>query len=220
MTGPGQELAAQQGPGGERPPITRSPRRRAMAAGRSRAGTSASSTSNPTFMACTCGPPPPAARAGRPRNRARWRYMRARPGEGRRPVTSPRALARYTRGAANTVTLRLAGHLAFADLEHAGRKSGTARHTPGARVPLREHRDRRPEPRAPAGLVQNIKAAGTCRMRLHASSPPSARRRSSPQPMASRSALAGQVRAQAPGSHGRLVQLPILQTSRTPVTRR
>ena len=64
MTGPGQELAAQQGPGGERPPITRSPRRRVMAAGRSRAGTSASSTSNPTFMACTCGPPPPAARAG------------------------------------------------------------------------------------------------------------------------------------------------------------
>jgi hypothetical protein len=45
----------------------------------------------------------------------------------------PRALARYTRAAVNTVTLRLAGHLAFAGLEHVGRKSGTVRHTPGAR---------------------------------------------------------------------------------------
>jgi len=28
------------------------------------------------------------------------------------------------------MTLRLAGHLAFADLEHVGRKSGTVHHTP------------------------------------------------------------------------------------------
>jgi hypothetical protein len=45
-------------------------------------------------------------------------------------MTFPRALARYTRGAVNTMTLRLAGHAAFADLEHTGRKSGTVRHTP------------------------------------------------------------------------------------------
>jgi hypothetical protein len=34
------------------------------------------------------------------------------------------------------MTLRFAGHLAFADLEHIGRKSGTVRHT-GARLPQR-----------------------------------------------------------------------------------
>ena len=124
-----------------------------MAAGRSRAGSSAGSTSRTHLHGVYLRPAAPAVRAGRPRNRAWWRYMRARPGEGRRPVTFPRALARYTRGAVNTVILRLAGHLAFADLEHVGRKSGTVRHTPGARVPVREHRDRRPELRAPAGLV-------------------------------------------------------------------
>jgi hypothetical protein len=48
-------------------------------------------------------------------------------------MTFPRALARCMRGAINNMTLRLAGHAAFADLEHAGRKSGTVRHTPGAR---------------------------------------------------------------------------------------
>lgn len=36
-------------------------------------------------------------------------------------MTFPRALARHTRGAVNTMTLHLAGHLAFADLEHVGR---------------------------------------------------------------------------------------------------
>ena len=63
MTGPGQELAAQQGLGGELPPTTRSPRRRVMAAGRSRAGISTGSTSR-TPPSCTCGPGAPAARAG------------------------------------------------------------------------------------------------------------------------------------------------------------
>ena len=92
--------------------------------------------------------------------------MRARAGKGRRPVTFPRALARYTRGAVTRVTLRLAGHLAFADLEHAGRKSGTVRHTPV--------RACRSGNTVIAGLNfgrqsdwhQNIQAAGTCRMRL------------------------------------------------------
>lgn len=42
----------------------------------------------------------------------------------------PRALTRGTRGAVNRMTLRLAGHAAFADLEHVGRTSGALRHTP------------------------------------------------------------------------------------------
>ena len=92
--------------------------------------------------------------------------MPARPGEGRRPVTFPRALARYTRGAVNRVTLRLAGHLAFADLEHVGRKSGTVRHTPvrafrsGNTVIVGLNFGRQPD------WYQNIQAAGTRRMRL------------------------------------------------------
>jgi len=45
-------------------------------------------------------------------------------------MTFPWALARCTRGAVNTMTLHLAGHAAFADLEQTGRKSGIVRHTP------------------------------------------------------------------------------------------
>ena len=45
-------------------------------------------------------------------------------------MTLPRVLARCTHGAVNKMTLHLAGHAAFADLEHTGRKSGTVRHTP------------------------------------------------------------------------------------------
>ena len=45
-------------------------------------------------------------------------------------MTFPRALARYTHGAVNNMTLHLAGHTAFADVEHVGRKSGIVRHTP------------------------------------------------------------------------------------------
>jgi hypothetical protein len=45
-------------------------------------------------------------------------------------MTFPRALARHTRGAVNTMTLHFAGQAAFADLEHAARKSGTVRHAP------------------------------------------------------------------------------------------
>ena len=45
-------------------------------------------------------------------------------------MTFPRAMTRFTRGAVNTMTLRLAGHAAFADLEHVGRRSGALRHTP------------------------------------------------------------------------------------------
>jgi deazaflavin-dependent oxidoreductase (nitroreductase family) len=81
-------------------------------------------------------------------------------------MTFPRALARYTRGAANTMTLHLAGHAAFADLEHAGRKSGIVRHTPvrafraGDTVVIGLNFGRQSD------WYQNIKAAGTCRVHL------------------------------------------------------
>ena len=78
----------------------------------------------------------------------------------------PRALSRYTRGRINKVTLRFAGHAAFADLEHVGRRSGIVRHTP-----LRAFRGR---DKVVIGVnfgresdwLKNIQAAGRCRMRL------------------------------------------------------
>ena len=81
-------------------------------------------------------------------------------------MTFPRARARYTRGAVNTMTLHLAGHAAFADLEHTGRKSGTVRHTPvrafraGDMVIIGLNFGRQSD------WYQNIKVAGTCRIRL------------------------------------------------------
>jgi deazaflavin-dependent oxidoreductase (nitroreductase family) len=81
-------------------------------------------------------------------------------------MTFPRALTRCTRGAVNTVMLHLAGHLAFADLEHTGRKSGTVRHTPvrafraGDTVVVGLNFGRQSD------WYQNIKAAGTCHMHL------------------------------------------------------
>jgi deazaflavin-dependent oxidoreductase (nitroreductase family) len=81
-------------------------------------------------------------------------------------MTFPRALARCTRGAINNMALHLAGHAAFADLEHAGRKSGTVRHTPvrafraGDTVLIGLNFGRQSD------WYQNIKTAGTCRIRL------------------------------------------------------
>lgn len=86
--------------------------------------------------------------------------------EGRRPMTFPRSLARYLRGPANRMALHLAGHAAFADLEHAGRKSGTVRHTPvrafrtGDTVVIGLNFGRRSD------WYRNIEAAGTCHLRL------------------------------------------------------
>ena len=107
----------------------------------------------------------PAARAGGAAiRRAGGTCGQAR--EGRGPVGVPRALARATRGAVNAGALGLAGRLAVADLEHAGRKSGTVRHTPvrafrsGNTVIVGLNFGRQPD------WYQNIKAAGTCRMRL------------------------------------------------------
>ena len=166
MIGPGQELAAQQGPGGEFPPITRSPRRRVMAAGPSRAGSSAGSTSRtpPSWRVLAarrpCCPGRPAAKLG-------VLAVNAGQARGRQAASDfPASARRYTRAVVNKVTLRLAGHLAFADLEHVGRKSGTVRHTPVRAL--------RSGNTVIAGLnfarqsdwYQNIQAAGTCRMRL------------------------------------------------------
>jgi deazaflavin-dependent oxidoreductase (nitroreductase family) len=81
-------------------------------------------------------------------------------------MTFPRALARCTRGAVNKMTLHLAGHSAFADLEHTGRKSGMVRHTPvrafraGDMVIIGLNFGRQSD------WYQNIKAAGHCRIRL------------------------------------------------------
>jgi deazaflavin-dependent oxidoreductase (nitroreductase family) len=64
------------------------------------------------------------------------------------------------------MTLHLAGHAAFADLEHLGRKSGTLRHTPvrafrtGDTVVIGLNFGRQSD------WYRNIKAAGTCRLRL------------------------------------------------------
>ena len=81
-------------------------------------------------------------------------------------MTFPRALARCTRGAFNKMTLHLAGHAAFADLEHTGRRSGIVRHTPvrafraGDTVIIGLNFGRQSD------WYQNIKASGTCRTRL------------------------------------------------------
>jgi deazaflavin-dependent oxidoreductase (nitroreductase family) len=70
------------------------------------------------------------------------------------------------RGAVNKMTLRLAGHAAFADLEHVGRTSGTVRHTPvrafriGDTVVIGLNFGRQSD------WYRNIEAAGTCRLRL------------------------------------------------------
>jgi deazaflavin-dependent oxidoreductase (nitroreductase family) len=81
-------------------------------------------------------------------------------------MTFPRALARCLRSTVNQVTLHAAGHAAVADLEHTGRKSGAVRHTPvrafrsGDTVVIGLNFGRKSD------WYQNIKAAGTCRMRL------------------------------------------------------
>lgn len=81
-------------------------------------------------------------------------------------VTFPRAFARLTRGAVNSMTLHLAGHAAVADLEHVGRRSGLVRHTPvrafraGGTVIIGLNFGRQSD------WYKNIKAAGTCHLHL------------------------------------------------------
>ena len=136
-------------------------------------------------------------------------------------MTFPRALARHTRGAVNTMTLHFAGHAAFADLEHAGRKSGTVRHTPvrafraGDTVVVGLNFGRGSD------WYQNIKAAGTCRMRLSGQQLTLGAPTLVPveqgvkgMPRLFRFALRHVIHT------AECVQLPILHTSRTPATRR
>lgn len=81
-------------------------------------------------------------------------------------MTFPRALAPRLRRTVNRVALPLAGRAALADLEHTGRRSGTVHHTPvrafraGDSVVIGLNFGRQSD------WYQNIKAAGTCHMRL------------------------------------------------------
>ena len=79
--------------------------------------------------------------------------MRARPGEGRRPVTFPRALARYTRGAVNRVAPCVSLAISRLPILSTSAASPAPYATPRCARSAPGHRDRRLELRAPAGLV-------------------------------------------------------------------
>jgi len=78
----------------------------------------------------------------------------------------PRILTRGMRGPLNRMMLRLAGHAAFADLEHIGRRSGRVRHTPvrafrvGDTVIIGLNFGRRSD------WFKNVTEAGSSRIRL------------------------------------------------------
>ena len=78
----------------------------------------------------------------------------------------PRVLTNVTRGRVNRMMLRFAGHAAFADLEHVGRRSGTVHHTPvrAFRVGTTVIVGLNFGPQS--DWFRNITRAGTCRMRL------------------------------------------------------
>jgi deazaflavin-dependent oxidoreductase (nitroreductase family) len=77
----------------------------------------------------------------------------------------PRALSRWTRPF-DDMALHFAGHAAFADLEHVGRRSGAVYHTPvrafrrGDKVVVGLNFGRG------SAWLKNIQAAGRCRMRV------------------------------------------------------
>lgn len=136
-------------------------------------------------------------------------------------MTFPRKLARYMRGASNDMALHLAGHAAFADLEHVGRKSGIVRHTPvrafraGDTVIVGLNFGRQSD------WYQNITAAGGCRIRLGgeqltlgAPTLAPAAQATKDIPVLFRFALRHLVRT------AECVQLPILQSSPARATRR
>jgi len=81
-------------------------------------------------------------------------------------MTFPRAMTRFTRGAVNGMTLRLAGHAAFADLEHVGRRSGVLRHTPVRAFRARDTVVIGLNFGRQSDWFKNIQAAGICYMRL------------------------------------------------------
>lgn len=78
----------------------------------------------------------------------------------------PRILTNIMRGRVNRIMLRFAGHAAFADLEHVGRRTGTVHHTPvrafrvGDTVIVGLNFGPRSD------WFKNIVRAGTCQMRL------------------------------------------------------
>jgi deazaflavin-dependent oxidoreductase (nitroreductase family) len=78
----------------------------------------------------------------------------------------PRAMRRHAPGFVDRIGLRLVGHAAMADIEHAGRRSGVVRHTPvrafrmGERVVVGLNFGRESD------WLKNIQAAGGCTMRL------------------------------------------------------
>ena len=84
--------------------------------------------------------------------------------EGRWLMPFPRVLTKVFHGRLNRITLRFAGHAAFADLEHVGRRSGTAYHTPvrafrvGDTVVVGINFGTRSD------WFRNITRAGTCRL--------------------------------------------------------
>jgi deazaflavin-dependent oxidoreductase (nitroreductase family) len=90
----------------------------------------------------------------------------ASPGAGGHAMPIPQAITRFNRRALNPFTLRLAGHGSMADLEHVGRTSGTVRHTPlmafrhGETVTIALTYGPNVQ------WLENITAAGHCRMRL------------------------------------------------------
>ncbi|WP_199512506.1 nitroreductase family deazaflavin-dependent oxidoreductase [Nucisporomicrobium flavum] len=78
----------------------------------------------------------------------------------------PRLLTKVTRGRVNRLMLHLAGHAAFADLEHVGRRSGRVHHTPvrafrvGDTVVIGLNFGRRSD------WFLNVTRAGGCRIHL------------------------------------------------------
>lgn len=78
----------------------------------------------------------------------------------------PRILTKGLRGPMNRMMLRLAGHAAFADLEHIGRRTGQVRHTPVRAFRVRDtvviglNFGRRSD------WFQNVTKAGSARIRL------------------------------------------------------
>jgi len=81
-------------------------------------------------------------------------------------MTWPCWLRAATGGRINRVALRLAGHAAVADVEHVGRRTGTVRHTPVRAFRVGDTIVIGANFGAESDWVQNIAAAGGCRVRL------------------------------------------------------
>src|SRR3954449_6128248 len=78
----------------------------------------------------------------------------------------PRILTRGIRGTVNRTMLRLAGHAAFADLEHIGRRSGRVHHTPVRAFRVGDTVVIGLNFGPQSDWFKNVTKAGSCRMRL------------------------------------------------------